>query len=192
MDSVLDLDLEKINIMGLSVVRIISLVSQTAMVLGGIVPFIPQYLDIRRSRNTEGFSLFVCLTLLIAHILRIMFWFGRRFELPLLAQSIIMFFAMLVLVHLCVSVNQKSEIISSKARRFTDFDFQYFWKWTDFLSYVEFTLTFCLVIGVVTYLLLNVTVYVEFLGFMAVLCEAMLGAPQFYRNFQNKSTAGMR
>ncbi|KAK7505337.1 hypothetical protein BaRGS_00003499, partial [Batillaria attramentaria] len=191
MDSVFGLDLDEFHIMGLSIVRIVSITSQTAMVLGGVVPFIPQYLDIRRSRNTEGFSLFVCLTLLIAHILRIMFWFGRRFELPLLAQSIIMFFAMLVLVHLCVTVNQKSEIISPKARRFTDFDLQYFWRWTDFLSYVEFTLTFCLAVGALTYLLLNVTVYVEFLGFMAVFCEAMLGAPQFYRNFQNKSTLGM-
>lgn len=191
MDSVLGLDLGNIEIMGVSVIRIISLGSQAAMVLGGVVPFIPQYLDIHRSRNTEGFSLFVCLTLLIAHILRIMFWFGRHFELPLLAQSIIMVFAMLVLVQLCVSVNQKSEIIAARARRFTDFDLQYFWKWTDFLSYIEFTLTFCLVVGVVTYLLLNVTVFVEFLGFMAVFCEAMLGAPQFYRNFQNKSTVGM-
>lgn len=63
-----------ISIMGTSLLNIISVGAQTAMVLGGVVPFIPQYLDIRRTHNTEGFSLFVCLNLLIAHILRIMFW----------------------------------------------------------------------------------------------------------------------
>jgi len=45
-----------------------------AMVVGGVFPFIPQYRDIHRSQNAEGFSLFVCLTLLIANILRILFW----------------------------------------------------------------------------------------------------------------------
>ena len=68
----------------------------------------------------------------------------------------------------------------------------YFWKWTDFMSYLEFIATFTLGVGALTYLLLSVPAYVETLGFLAVFTEAMLGAPQFLRNFQNKSTAGMR
>jgi len=32
----------------------------------------------------------------------------------------------------------------------------------------------------------------QFLGFLSVFTEAMLAAPQFYRNFINKSTKGMR
>ena len=44
----------------------------------------------------------------------------------------------------------------------------------------------------ITYVLLEVSVYIELIGFLAVFFEAMLGAPQFYRNFCNKSTAGMR
>ncbi|KAK7114303.1 solute carrier family 66 member 2-like isoform X1 [Littorina saxatilis] len=197
-----------LKIMGLSLLDIVSIFSQGAMLLGGVFPFIPQYLDIHRTSNTEGFSLFVCLNLLIAHILRIMFWFGERFELPLLGQSILMTFSMLVLVELCVRVNSKHELVSARPRRFTggpenvgsshfqshsflDFDIKYFWKWTDFLSYVEFTVTFSLVIGVITYLLLDISVFVQFLGFMAVFMEAMLGMPQFYRNYVNKCTVGM-
>ncbi len=71
-------------------------------------------------------------------------------------------------------------------------DTQYFWRWTDFSSYVEFMFLFTGITGCVTYFLLDVTVYVEALGFLAVFFEAMLGAPQFYRNLQNKSTQGMR
>ena len=33
--------------------------------------------------------------------------------------------------------------------------------------------------------------FVETVGFLAVFTEAMLGMPQFYRNFTNKSTYGM-
>ena len=45
-----------------------------AMVFGGIVPYIPQYRKIRRIRDAEGFSTYVCLVLLVANILRILFW----------------------------------------------------------------------------------------------------------------------
>src|SRR5699024_2422840 len=47
---------------------------RVAMVIGSVVPYIPQYFTIKQSQNTEGFSLYVCLTLLVANILRIMFW----------------------------------------------------------------------------------------------------------------------
>ncbi|KAG4072388.1 hypothetical protein HA402_004320 [Bradysia odoriphaga] len=43
----------------------------------------------------------------------------------------------------------------------------------------------------VTYLLLNVDWFMETVGFLALFTEAMLGTPQFLRNFRNKSTAGM-
>lgn len=46
-----------------------------SMVVGGAIPFVPQYLLIRRTSSAEGFSLYVCLTLLAANILRIFFWY---------------------------------------------------------------------------------------------------------------------
>ena len=72
--------------------------SEIAMVVGGAVPYIPQYLSIKKSQNTKGFSLYVCLALIIANTLRILFWFGRHFEFPLLLQSILMNLTMLELI----------------------------------------------------------------------------------------------
>ena len=66
--------------------RLIALGCELAMIFGGVVPYIPQYLSIKRSGNTKGFSLYVCLALIIANTLRILFWFGRHFETPLLMQ----------------------------------------------------------------------------------------------------------
>lgn len=63
------------NMPEFTILNIISWACQGAMIFGGVVPFIPQYRDIQKSGNAEGFSPFVCLTLLIANILRIMFWF---------------------------------------------------------------------------------------------------------------------
>lgn len=45
-----------------------------AMIFGGIVPYVPQYRKIKRARDAEGFSTYVCLVLLVANILRILFW----------------------------------------------------------------------------------------------------------------------
>jgi solute carrier family 66, member 2 len=42
-----------------------------------------------------------------------------------------------------------------------------------------------------TYLMLPIEWFMEIVGFLAVFTEAMLGAPQFVRNFKNKSTIGM-
>ena len=73
-----------------------------------------------------------------------------------------------------------------------DFDSKHFWNWTAFSSYVQFMLLFCASGGLFTYILLNQSVFIESLGFLALICEAMLGVPQFYKNFQNRSTKGMR
>lgn len=53
---------------------VVKWISAGAMVIGGVVPYIPQYRDIKRSENSEGFSTYVCLVLLVANLLRILFW----------------------------------------------------------------------------------------------------------------------
>lgn len=54
--------------------HVVGWVASGAMIFGGIVPFIPQYKEIKQKQDTEGFSLYVCLALLIANTLRILFW----------------------------------------------------------------------------------------------------------------------
>ncbi|GFR03602.1 solute carrier family 66 member 2 [Trichonephila clavata] len=175
----------------LSLKSIVTFICSTAMVVGGVVPYVPQYREIWKTDNADGFSTYVCLVLLVANTLRIIFWFGHPFELPLLFQSIIMNIAMLAMIHLCVQVRNKTLIIPTKPKFFTDFDAKYFWEWTDFLSYLEFLATFIAVTGIFMYFCLETAFIVETVGFLAVFTEAMLGAPQFYRNLRKKSTLGM-
>lgn len=73
-----------------------------------------------------------------------------------------------------------------------DFDWSYFWSWSRFVDYVQCVLAFTLAAAYITYLLLDSALFVETLGFLAVFAEAMLGTPQLYCNYQNKSTEGMR
>ncbi|RMC16284.1 hypothetical protein DUI87_08499 [Hirundo rustica rustica] len=71
------------------------------------------------------------------------------------------------------------------------FDLNYFWHWSKFTDYLQCVLTFTGVTGYITYLWLDSFLFVETLGFLAVFTEAMLGVPQLYRNYQNRSTEGM-
>lgn len=50
-------------------------VSAGAMIVGGMVPYIPQYRQIKTTQDSEGFTLYVCLALLVANTLRIFFWY---------------------------------------------------------------------------------------------------------------------
>ena len=125
--------------------QLVTVGSELAMVFGGVMPYIPQYLQIQSKQTTQGFSMFVCLALLMANTLRIIFWFGNHFETPLLIQSILMNLTMFALIHLCVKINNKEFFAEKrKGRHFTDFDPDYFWRWTDFLSYLEFVMCIAL------------------------------------------------
>lgn len=54
--------------------KVVKWVAATVLIFGGVIPFIPQYREIRRKGDAEGFSLYVCLVLLVSNILRILFW----------------------------------------------------------------------------------------------------------------------
>ena len=60
-------------------VRMVTFGCEFAMIVGGVVPYVPQYISIRSSGNTKGFSLYVCLALITANILRILFWYVKKY-----------------------------------------------------------------------------------------------------------------
>ncbi|XP_029909872.1 PQ-loop repeat-containing protein 1 [Myripristis murdjan] len=169
---------------------LLSWLASCLMVFGGALPYVPQYQEIQKSSNTEGFSTRVCLVLLIANILRIFFWIGKQFELTLLLQSVVMILTMFAMLHLCCSV-QNTNRVSTKQHRLSELDLRYFWKWSAFEDYLLFCFGFTVLCALVTLLLLDSAVFVEALGSLAVMFEAMLGLPQLLQNLQNRSTRGM-
>ncbi|XP_071256576.1 solute carrier family 66 member 2-like [Salvelinus alpinus] len=170
--------------------RSLDWLTSCVMVVGGALPYASQYQQILRTKNTDGFSTRVCLVLLVANILRILFWFGKQFEVTLLLQSVVMILTMLVMLNLCCSV-QNTNRISTKQHHITDLDPRFFWNWDGFEDYLIFMLAFTLPCAFTTLILLDSSLFVESLGFLAVLTEAMLGLPQLLQNQRNHSTTGM-
>lgn len=67
--------------LGLTVGHLVGWGAAGAMIIGGVAPYIPQYRQIKRTQDAEGFSLYVCLSLLIANTLRILFWYVHQSDL---------------------------------------------------------------------------------------------------------------
>ncbi|KAK4474532.1 hypothetical protein MN116_001678 [Schistosoma mekongi] len=174
-------------------------------VFGGAVPYVPQYIQIRKSQSIKGFSSYVCLVILISNILRIWFWFVQPYPAALLSQSFVMITTMLILMRTITQLSsikrslsmpctvgiRTVETVNWNIGRFRDIWFHKFWKWTYFSSYLLFLCSFTLISGLCTYLFSSSRIYIQLLGFVALFIEAMLGLPQFAKNFYNKSVIGM-
>ncbi|CAL8360591.1 unnamed protein product [Lota lota] len=173
-----------------SSVGVVSVLASCVMVFGGALPYLPQYQDIQRSSDPSGFSTRVCLVLLLANILRIFFWMGKQFELPLLLQSVVMIATMFCMLRLCCHVHNANRV-STKQHRLADLDPRYFWQWSVFEDYLLFCLAFSVACCLLTLLLLDSPLFIEALGSLALLLEALLGLPQLLQNLQNRSTRGM-
>lgn len=164
------------------------LLFDTFMATSPVFPYVAQYVEMQKAKSSEGFSTYVCLILLVANVLRILFWVGKRFDLVLLAQSVLLIVCQFVLLELCVRLRPKAY----ETRSLLDgFDAKSVWAWDDFASYVVFIAGGTFVVGLLTLLLLEWPLYVELLGVLALSIEATLGLPQVLRNHKKKSVAGV-
>lgn len=75
--------------LGLTVGHLVGWGAAGAMIIGGVAPYIPQYRQIKRTQDAEGFSLYVCLALLIANTLRILFWYVSRLKIKVIKYYVI-------------------------------------------------------------------------------------------------------
>lgn len=67
-------DLFNFDLSNLTWGSLFSTLAATGIIFGGVIPYVPQYLEIHRTQNADGFSIYVCFVLLVANTLRIVFW----------------------------------------------------------------------------------------------------------------------
>jgi len=166
--------------------------SAILIIFGGVVPYVFQYREIIQRQNAAGFSLYVCLSLFVANILRVLFWFGKRFEVQLLLQSLVMLACMFAMVDVTVKTNRKHLLPPHRTASVWDGHlYSHFWAWHDLGSYVIVLLMFSCTASLVTALFIGWPLYVDAIGLVSLLVEANLGTAQLLRNYRRKSTLGM-
>lgn len=98
--------------------------------------------------------------------------------------------AQILLLELCVRVKRQNSTTILR-RRFLTSNLRFFWRWTDLLSYLEFLCLFTALLALAMYLFIDCEVFVETVGYCALVIESMLGLPQVLKNYKKKSVLGM-
>ncbi|WVQ63896.1 uncharacterized protein L199_002052 [Kwoniella botswanensis] len=88
---------------------VIETLAGIGMAVGPPLIYADQAYSIVKKKDSSGFSHDVCGVLLIANIIRVFFWLGNRFEIPLLIQSLLLIISQLVLLAICLHYKTPSE-----------------------------------------------------------------------------------
>jgi uncharacterized protein with PQ loop repeat len=169
------------------------------MVISPNIGFIAQIIKFRQVKSSKGFSKFLSFIILIANILRIFFWVGKRFPLPLLYQSILLIFMQIIVLRECLKYsstnNNDNKIFGQKeksSKQILILDFKNFWNWPFLIDYIFFLCMFVTITGFLSQLIgYNNMIYVEILGAASATVEATIALPQIYQNFKTKNTESL-
>ena len=169
----------------------LSIVSGGAMIVAPPLPFLAQYMQMKRTRNAKGFSRAGPLLLLASNALRLAFWFGKQYSLVLVVQSLALIAVQLMLLHLSVTLNKASSGKKRSEGGLSEMKLNEVLEWDSFMNYLYLFVGFTVASSVVGLLFQNVSFIVELLGVVSVLCEAMLAIPQILQNRRTHSVAGV-
>ena len=157
-----------------------------------------QAMKFKQTKSTKGFAKFLCLLLLIANILRIFFWFGKKFALSLLYQAIVVIISQIYLIH--VYFKYQDELPKSKEKSLAEsltnwnetINPMKIWNWGDEIEYYKFILLFIFTLSIICSMVgIDNTNFYEILGTIGVSCEAFIELPQIKENCITKNTKNL-
>lgn len=152
------------------------------MTLTPVIPYFAQINKFKENKSSKGFSIKISLFILSANILRIFFWFGERFNIFLLLQSILMIIAQLYLVKVYVQYSEKNLYAKKESI------LKNFWDWDEQTNYFLFIFTFILFfLGLSHNLGTENKFYVNFLGALSSFLEAIMPCAQILKIYNEKS-----
>lgn len=168
------------------------------MILSPNFGYIAQIIKFHKVKSSEGFSKFISFVLLIANILRIFFWFGKKYSTALLIQSIVALFMQIYLLKECLKFSKHTETetkehlspaISGQKINYLKNYFKNFWNWPCLRHYLVFLMAFSLTIGTISQIIgYDNILYIEVLGAASASVEAIIAVPQIISNFRSKNT----
>lgn len=131
---------------------------------------------------------------------RLFYWFGARYDLPLLVQASIMVVVQLVLLHVALlyrgPVGAQHSLIKPFAGAHEGDSFVtrpfHFWQWRSRRPYWQFIGYYTLVLALLQYFMGPQDSYIQIQGYVALSIEAILPIPQILQNARAKSCRGFR
>ena len=174
------------------------------LAIGPILGYIPQYIDIKKTKHYQGFSSIICFILLTSNILRILSYLLDPFDKFLLLQSIFMVIVQLLMLHLIVKLSSRDILylpssnisviqVQPTAQKERNF-ITSFWAWKSFFDYLIFLFLFIIfftfIVFIEKFVFPSRVIKVLFI-YTSTLIESTLCMPQVLINWRNGSTQGL-
>ena len=158
-----------------------------------------QAMKFKQTKSTKGFAKFLCFLLLIANILRCIFWLGKRFNLTLLFQAIVVIMSQIYLIH--VYFQYQDELpFKSENKPLCEYLLNWketlnpchIWNWSYEIEYYKFSFFFFLINLLICFLFGfdNITFF-DIIGTISVSCETFIELPQIKENCVTKNTQNL-
>lgn len=168
-----------------------TLIYNTYEILNIFTPSIPYLFQVKKFYETNssvGYSRQVSLLIVISSLLRIFFWFGKRFHYALLLQSIFLVMCQLYVIKVAIKYSDEktSLTINTNSKKFYDFDWDSPLYYISILSSIVLMLTlFCIIFT------FQNQIFVETLGAISSIIESTLVLPQIIENFRYQTTKNL-
>ena len=163
------------------------------------IGYLFQAMKFKQTKSTKGFAKFLCFLLLIANILRCIFWLGKRFNLALLFQAIVVIVSQIYLIH--VYFQYQDELpYKSESKSLCGYILNWketlnphnFWNWSDEIEYYKFILFFSFIMLISCYFAgFDHLFFFDTIGTVAVACETFIEVPQIKENCYTKNTENL-
>ncbi|KAK1761031.1 hypothetical protein QBC47DRAFT_368877 [Echria macrotheca] len=175
------------------------------LVLSPILSYSDQAYSMHRNKSSAGFSLDIPLIMLVASLCRIFYYPGARFDIALLAQSVVMVVIQVILLKIAldhrpapaskggdgaVPFARVNDGFWERARPYG------FWQWRSPKPYWQFILSLFIGLTVCELILGPMRgiypTYSAFIGYAGLSIEATLPLPQIMANAKLRSCKGFR
>ena len=159
-----------------------------------------QALKFKQTKSSKGFSKSLCLLLLLANILRVFYWIGKKFSLTLLYQSIIVIISQIYLIHYFLKYQDKSikDIVPEKSilEQMTTWrdilNPSKIWNWDYELDYYKFIIFLFFIFSLICSFVGSQNIkFFEIIGTISVSIETFIEIPQIKENCITKNTKNL-
>ena len=163
------------------------------IVVGPSIGYISQGIKFKINKKSKGFCLSMCLKTILSSIFKIYFWVGKRYNIYLLYQAILVLLLQyyIIIFYLKYSEKdcmklvqlQKKTKISKTLKNF--FDLKKFWGWDNLFSFLFYSIVLGILIGFVCFIFgIHNKIFLEILGYISTAIDVFLGLPQIYTNYK--------
>ena len=173
------------------------------ILIGPSIGYICQSYKFKKNKSSKGFCLSMCLKILLSSIFKIYFWFGKRYNIFLLYQALLVLFLQYVIIYNylkykdnsdnlikpMINDNNNNKILHKYYNFISDyFSIKNFWNWNHLFSYIFYSCILTIIIGFICYIFgFKNEIFLEIIGYISTGIDVVLGLPQIYTNYKIKN-----